>query len=278
MDLLCDLYEKGLISSKETQGWVPRKGFEATMELMEMVAYRKGVGDLLAGTWEDITERLAKGNKKHVVHIKGTEPANDLRTHICTENFGQLVCARGGHNMNALSITIVPHRKLKGLRKFAKSIGVPEDQVEKVIPSEVEQEYVPKLTKWVEDYNVMLLNLGLCNRPPYQKILDPDGCAELFEAATGIKITSEEILRTGERAQNLERQFNCREGFGRKEDQPPEKWITKPTWVDGRRIEPLSQKVANDMLDHYYEERGWDETTGVPKEETLKDLGLSDLS
>jgi len=36
--------------------------------------------------------------------------------------------------------------------------------------------------------------------------------------------------------------------------------------------------VANDMLDHYYRERGWDETTGVPKEETLKDLGLSDLS
>ena len=278
MDLLCDLYEKGLISSKETQGWVPRKGFEATMELMEMVAYRKGVGDLLAGTWEDITERLADGDKKHIVHIKGTEPGNDLRTHICTENFGQLVCARGGHNMNALSITIVPNRKLKGLRKFARSIGVPEDQVEKVIPSEVEQEYVPKLTKWVEDYNVMLLNLGLCNRPPYQKILDPEGCAELFEAATGIKITPEEILRTGERAQNLERQFNCREGFGRKEDQPPEKWTTKPTWVDGRKIGPLSQKVANDMLDHYYRERGWDETTGVPKEETLRDLGLSDLS
>ncbi len=76
----------------------------------------------------------------------------------------------------------------------------------------------------------------------------------------------------------MERHFNCSEGFVSNEAATTEKWTTKPTWVDGRKIAPLSQKVANDMLDHYYRERGWDETTGVPKEETLRDLGLSDLS
>lgn len=273
MDLLCHLHDKGLVSHKDTGGWIPQRGFRATMELMEMVAHRRGAGELIAGTWQDTTRRLAGGNRDLVVHMKGTDPANDLRTHICTENFGQLVCARGAHNMNALSITIVPHRKLNSLRRFARWIGVPEDRLESVIPSEVDAEYVPRLTKWVEDYNVMLLNLSLCNRPPYQQILSPELCAEFFEAATGISISPQEILESGERAQNLERQFNSREGFGREEDQPPPKWTKEQTSVDGRKIEPLSQKVVDAMLDRYYEERGWDRN-GVPVPKTLDRLGI----
>lgn len=276
MDLLCDLYEKNIIGLEDTFGWVPRKGFEATMELMEMVAYRREIGDLLAGTWEDTTERLAKGINEHVVQIKGTDPANDLRTHICTENFGQLVCPRGGHNMNALSITIVPHRRLGSLRKFAKWIGVPEEQLERVIPSEIEANYVPRLNKWVEDFNVMLLNLGLCNRPPYQQIFTPEACAKLYEVTTGIKMTGDKMLESGERALNLERQFNCREGFRRKEDQPPKKWMTEATWVDGRKIDSLSQEIVDDMLNGYYEERGWDQE-GVPEPETLGRLNIYDI-
>jgi len=68
--------------------------------------------------------------------------------------------------MNALSITIVPHRKLSTLRKYAKTLAMPDERIEKVLASEEEAAYVPGLTKWVEDYNVMLLNLGLCNRRP----------------------------------------------------------------------------------------------------------------
>jgi aldehyde:ferredoxin oxidoreductase len=276
MDLLCNLYDKGIIDLKDTAGWVPRRGFQSTMELMEMVAFRRGVGELIAGTWQDTTERLAKGRRDYVVHMKGTDPANDLRTHICTENFGQLVCARGGHNMNALSITIVPHRKLNSLKKFAKWIGIPEAQVGSVVPNEIEVEYVPRLTKWVEDYNVMLLNLSLCNRPPYQQIFSPDVCAELFEVTTGIEISPQEVLQSGERAQNLERQFNSREGFDRKEDQPPPKWTKEPTFVDGRKIEALSQKDVDSMLDRYYEERGWDRK-GVPTPQTLDRLKIGNL-
>jgi aldehyde:ferredoxin oxidoreductase len=276
MDLLCDLYQKGIIGLDFTMGWVPRRGYDATMELIEMVAYRKGVGDIISRTWQDMAEILPDGGE-HVVHIKGTDPANDFRTHVCTENFGQLVSPRGGHNMNALSITIVPHRKLSTLRKFGRWIGIPEDQIDAAIPSESEPEYVPGLTKWVEDYNVMLLNLGLCNRPPYQRLLNPAGCAELYRVVTGIEVSAEEMLEAGERSLNMERLFNCREGYGRNEDNPPKKWLSNSTEVEGKKIGPLSKAMVDEMLNRYYQERGWDKE-GIPDQRKLKELGIMELA
>jgi aldehyde:ferredoxin oxidoreductase len=32
------------------------------------------------------------------------------------------------------------------------------------------------------------------------------------------------------------------------------------------------------MLDDYYDERGWDMQTGIPREKTLIDLGLKDVA
>lgn len=153
---------------------------------------------------------------------------------------------------------------------------MPDERIEKVLASEEEAAYVPGLTKWVEDYNVMLLNLGLCNRPPYQQMLTPEACAELFRVSTGMEITAEDLLRSGERAIVMERLFNCREGFGRKEDQPPQKWVTRSTWVDGREIKPLQVDTVNRMLDLYYEERGWTDK-GIPAEPKLKELEMENF-
>jgi aldehyde:ferredoxin oxidoreductase len=71
MDLVCDLYEKGIIGLEDTMGWLPRKGFEATMELMELVAQRKGIGNVLAGTWQEVKKNLAKGQIIHPILVDG---------------------------------------------------------------------------------------------------------------------------------------------------------------------------------------------------------------
>jgi aldehyde:ferredoxin oxidoreductase len=74
----------------------------------------------------------------------------------------------------------------------------------------------------------------------------------------------------------MERLFNCREGFSRKEDQPPPKWVTKSTWVDGREIKPLSQDKVNYMLNQYYLERGWNKQ-GIPGIDKLKELNIENM-
>ena len=88
--------------------------------------------------------------------------------------------------------------------------------------------------------------------------------AKLLSAATGVDFRSEDILRIGERIYNLERLFNIRAGFTGKDDTLPEKVFT------GKNA--LSRDVFNEMLQQYYEFRGW--KNGVPTEEKLRSLGI----
>jgi hypothetical protein len=41
---------------------------------------------------------------------------------------------------------------------------------------------------------------------------------------------------------------------------------------------PLTRQDCEKLLDDYYEERGWDVKTGIPREKTLVELGLDDVA
>ncbi len=75
---------------------------------------------------------------------------------------------------------------------------------------------------------------------------------------------------------------NVREGFSRKDDTFPKKWLEPITTSEGeeRRLTDyyqttiLTKADLEQMLDNYYDERGWDKETGEPTPEKLKELGL----
>ncbi|NOZ57602.1 MAG: hypothetical protein GXO73_12535 [Calditrichaeota bacterium] len=79
-------------------------------------------------------------------------------------------------------------------------------------------------------------------------------------------------MEVGERIFNLERMFNIREGFSRKDDTLPKRLLEEPA-----PLGPVKGQVVklDQMLDEYYAFRGWDKN-GVPKPETLKRLGLEE--
>lgn len=52
--------------------------------------------------------------------------------------------------------------------------------------------------------------------------------AELFSKATGIESTYQELFKASERVINLERLFNIREGFTRKDDYLPQRFSEEP--------------------------------------------------
>ena len=41
---------------------------------------------------------------------------------------------------------------------------------------------------------------------------------------------------------------------------------------------PLSREECEELLDDYYDERGWDIETGIPEKRTLVALGLEDVA
>jgi aldehyde:ferredoxin oxidoreductase len=97
--------------------------------------------------------------------------------------------------------------------------------------------------------------------------------ARVLTAVTGIPYATGDLVRLGERVWNLEKLYNLREGFTRKDDTLPPRLLNEPVadgpsrgWVS--HLEP--------MLQEYYRTRGWDEN-GIPGRKKLEELGLADL-
>jgi aldehyde:ferredoxin oxidoreductase len=94
-------------------------------------------------------------------------------------------------------------------------------------------------------------------------------CAEAIRLATGFKMYTGQFIELGERAFNLERLYNLREGITGKDDSLPGRLITTPQ-VKGR---PDTVVPLDVMLPKYYAVRGWDDK-GVPTPKKLKRLGV----
>ena len=105
--------------------------------------------------------------------------------------------------------------------------------------------------------------------------VEPSQYARHLNALTGMRFDTDTLLRSGERTWNLQRAFNAREGFGRKDDRLPHRLTAEPlpNGPDKGSVVRLER-----MLDEYYEIRGWDKTTGWPTKEKLSALGLGHVA
>ena len=96
---------------------------------------------------------------------------------------------------------------------------------------------------------------------------------------TSIEVTAEELKRKGEIIWNLGKLLNTREGIDRTDDNLPGLWAN--AMAEGHLKDYFGRSVTRDgfeiILDDYYNEHGWDTTTGVPTESRLTELGLEDL-
>ena len=101
---------------------------------------------------------------------------------------------------------------------------------------------------------------------------------KLLVAATGVERFADinYLLSAGERIVNLERAFNVREGFGRKEDRLPERILTEPLHTHGAPGDGEMVREMEMFLDRYYELRGWTRD-GVPTASKLDELGLGQI-
>ncbi len=255
-----ELYEKGILSKEDTGGIEVNFGnHEAMITIIKQMAFREGIGDILADGTKAAAERIGKGSAKYAMHVKGLElPAYDVR-------------GAKAHGLNyATSYTGADHNRGYA---FQEIFGIP-------IPYEVDRFAVAgkgKLTKWNQD-----VRTATCDCPTMCAfILDmavpgiaTKNTASLMEAVTGLELTPEEIQKIGERINNLARVFNVREGFTRADDTLPERLMTEPLKGGAAKGHFISREELKQMLDEYYAERGWDIETGIPKREKLEELGL----
>jgi len=104
---------------------------------------------------------------------------------------------------------------------------------------------------------------------------------EFYRSVSGEVVDATELLLAGERVWNLQRELNARLGFGREQDEAPDVWFVPLKTGDGEtplmdyyQQRVISRRDTEEMLDDYYDARGWDAGTGNPSKGTLKVLGL----
>jgi aldehyde:ferredoxin oxidoreductase len=118
--------------------------------------------------------------------------------------------------------------------------------------------------------------VGACKfvfTPHNAGVLEPEQLVELVNASTGWQTSLWSLLKASERALNVARAFNVREGFSAKDDVLPERLHEELQFgpMKGAKIDKEQFRKA---LELYYEMMGWSTETGAPTSAKLLELDL----
>ena len=100
--------------------------------------------------------------------------------------------------------------------------------------------------------------------------------AEIFNMATGMNLSEEDITDAAERIKNLFRAILIR-NYGRTREMEVNEVLPMLAYpdADGKTV---SEGEYNYLVDNYYRLRGWDLQTGWPTRETYEKYGLKDIA
>ncbi len=262
-----ECYQRGLLSREEAGGLDLSWGNgETILALVHQVAYREGLGDLLADGVRRAAERLGRGSDELAMQAKGLEIFQADPRAIKAYGLGNAVASRGADHLRSEPWFEFSNDPEEGIRRF----GLPETAFR------LEYRGKGRVVKHYEEMAAVADALGVCkNTYNNMEVLDWDETAELLQALTGWDWTGEEVRRVGERIVNLERLLIAREGITRRDDTLPKRFLQEPMGVESG---PSAGSVLElePMLDEYYRVRGWDVETGLPTPEKLRELGLEE--
>jgi aldehyde:ferredoxin oxidoreductase len=247
-----ECFEKGIITERDTGGMSLKFGSEeGLLWLMEKIAHREGIGSLLAEGVRIASEKLGTDAGKYAMHVKGLEmPGYDPRG---AKGIGlnYATASRGADHNDGWTIAV----ELFGLPQKVDRFAEDAEKVKWVITFQ-DSTTSPIDTAVFCDF---CLDFGF----------SPEVIERLMREATGINQTYSEMVKVGERINNLERLFNIREGYTRKDDRLPDRFL-EPLLEGQSKGQTFD---ATRMLDNYYLQRGWDKE-GIPTQQKLNELDI----
>jgi aldehyde:ferredoxin oxidoreductase len=262
-----ECYQRGLLSDEETGGLKLEWGnYKAVHTLIEQIAQREGIGELLGEGMRKAAQKIGKGAEYYARQIKGQSfPAEMRGKHGSV--LGYLTSTRGADHLRG-----IPVDDLMSVKYIKEHFG------EEALKGEGVKGK-GRATKWVQDMTTLPDLFGICKifyilSAAYTEFT-PDDFARMYTCATGIDLSGEELFRASERVYNLEQSFNVKVGgFSRKDDVLPERLFEEK--VDGGPADgkTLNRDKVEKLLDEYYEARGWDKETTAPTRTTLESLDL----
>ena len=250
-----ECYERGIFTKKDTHGLEMTWGnVEAAKGLIQKIAQREGIGDLLANGVMRAAEKIGGEARDCAVYTrKGATPrGHDHRGRwsemldTCISTTSTLEATSGGG----------PRPELYGFPP----VKDPFDP-EEVVDSNV----------LVNGYRVFEDSLGICNF----NSVDPQLTIDCVNAVTGWRLDLKSAIRMGLRTIHRLRIFNLRQNQDISLEAPSKRYGSAPSDgpCQGKGISSYWKK----MRERYYKGMGWDKETGWPLPETLEKLNLDEL-
>ncbi|MFX0107531.1 MAG: aldehyde ferredoxin oxidoreductase family protein, partial [Candidatus Hodarchaeota archaeon] len=265
-----EAWDEGLLTLDDTGGIDLSWGnHETIVKLTEMIALREGFGDVLAEGSARAAQKIGRGSEMFVMAVKKQEIAGQEPRAQKSMGLAAVTSARGADHLYAFPVLDEAGFDKEIRERFGEQY-LPE-MAERLNPK-----YKGIMVKECEDFMVVVESLGLCK---YGTQIPPefyyDDVALALKIHNGIELSRKDLQEIGERIVNLNRLFNIARGVKRSDDQLPDR-LTK----EGAPKGPSPGQVVelNQMLDEYYETRGWDLKTGFPTRNTIKRLDLEEES
>jgi aldehyde:ferredoxin oxidoreductase len=250
-----EAFERGLITERDVGGSLKWGDGKAVHALIEKIARREDLGDVLAEGVASAAEHIGGIAPEFAVHVKGLEPpAHDPRAKM-TVAIGFATSNRGACHLQAFT-----HDFEEGV--VIEDLGSPALTDRFITEGKAENVFrMQNLMSMFDSLTACKFSLfgGMTVKP----------LAQFVSQVTGWDFDDGEFMKTGDRLYCLKRMYNVRLGLSRKDDVlPPRMFVHKR----GGGTNELP--AINVMLAEYYEYRGWDEF-GIPTAGRLADLGLA---
>ena len=228
-------YERGLITRKDTEGENLTFGnHRAIVSVLSKIAYREGIGDILAQGVRNAAEIIGKGAEKLAVHVKGLEPPGYDPRGLKGVALAYAVSCRGACHLRHMAY----RPNLTGKPPFEKG------KIDRLSYSDQ-----ARMVNELEDFYTLIDSMVLCKfvcLPTIGPILWEE-LTRLFSIVTGVRAKKKELVRLATRINIIVRSFNVREGIDRSDDTLPERLIKER--VEGQNLKKEKLEI---MIDDYY--------------------------
>ena len=254
ISFMMECSEKGLIRDSEV---LAKFGdADSMIKLIEMIAHREGIGDILAEGVKNAAAIFGEETYKYAIHVKGQEvPMHEPRLKQGL-GLGYAVSPTGAEHMINLHDTSIVNNGIP-------SLGISE-------PLKLDDLGYKKIRALINlsNWRIVENSLMICHFSPYSVNQE----TALLGAVTGWDITSWELMKLGERVINMARMFNIREGFGKKDDKLPMRFSEPHTSGELSKMR-IDEEKFHKAIDSYYEMMGWN-NEGIPLISKLAELDL----
>jgi aldehyde:ferredoxin oxidoreductase len=261
-----ELYQRGIVDRKKTGIPLEWGNTGSILEIIDMIAHRKGFGDILAeGSYARGT--LGVSSKDYLLEIKGLPI--EMTDERLPKSFalGLATSTRGACHMRS--------------RPSMDALGLPQALLKKIYGGPVSNRMTSyqgkgRMVWWHELLHAVTDALGVCRfltafSSPHA--LQYRQFARLIKLATGLEMSSKQLRTIAERIYTLERMMLVGDGISRKDDTLPKRYFEEPIPEGPAKGCVIERKGFDSMLDENYRLHGWGRD-GIPAKRTLNRLGI----